>query len=571
MARVNDRYAKRSIKCLDGSWVMRVDGGNVGMNGKWYESPLTTDTRTTAVPSVWATHKDLFTYEGAIWYEKEFYFDGGCLFLSFGAAMTEADVWLDGNYLGNHYGGFCEFDFKVDDVSEGYHRLTVRVDNHFDAYSIPQTYVDWYHHGGIVRSIYAHKLSGVAVISNKFDYTLSDDLTAAACSFEIELYNTNAETTETTLTLKIGDVVRTENVAVDARAYKTVTISDLKLDNIKLWDIGKGNLYTVTTSTDNDVLYDRVGFRQIEVKDKKILLNGREIEVMGVNRHEEHPELGFAFPQSLMDRDLALITEMGCNFVRGSHYPNSHEFIDLLDERGIMFWSEIPIWGCGFSEQTLGEPKVVERGLEMHREMLKYYYNHASIVMWGMHNEILANTQAGYDMSKCYYEFLKANGGNRLVVYASHIPSMDISLEFTDVICLNQYHGWYIGDLNSWQGVLDRFSARQKELGLDDKPIIMSEFGAAAVYGCHDNDDFLWTEEYQARLIEHCLNLFHSYPGVIGSLIWQFADARTSKEAGISRARRFNNKGLINEYRKPKLAYFAAQKCFKKFAEEKGE
>jgi beta-glucuronidase len=99
----------------------------------------------------------------------------------------------------------------------------------------------------------------------------------------------------------------------------------------------------------------------------------------------------------------------------------------------------------------------------------------------------------------------------------------------------------------------------------------MSEFGAAAVYGCHDNDDFLWTEEYQAKLIEHCLNLFHSYPGVVGSLIWQFADARTSKEAGISRARRFNNKGLINEYRKPKLAYFAAQRCFKKFAGEKGE
>ena len=571
MARINDRFIKRSIKCLDGSWVMRVDGGNVGMNGKWYESPLTTDTRTTAVPSVWATHKDLFTYEGAIWYEKEFYFDGGCLFLSFGAVMTEADVWLDSNYLGNHYGGFCEFDFKIDGVSEGYHRVTVRVDNHFDQNSIPQTYVDWYHHGGIIRSVYAHKLTGVAVISNKFDYMLSNDLKEADCDFEIVLYNTNAEATETTLTLKIGDVVYSEKIAIDACAYKTVSVSGIKLDNVNLWDIGKGNLYALSTSTDDDTLCDRVGFRQIEVKDRKILLNGKEIEVMGVNRHEEHPELGFAFPQSLMDRDITLITEMGCNFVRGSHYPNSHEFIDLLDERGILFWCEIPIWGCGFSEEALGLPKVVERGLEMHREMLKYYYNHTSIVMWGMHNEILANTKAGYDMSKLYYEFLKKNGGNRLVVYASHIPSMDISLEFTDVICLNQYLGWYIGELDSWKGMLDRFNARLKTLGLGDKPIIISEFGAAAVYGCHDNDNFLWTEEYQAKLIEHCLNLFHDYEGVEGALIWQFADARTSKEAGISRARRFNNKGLINEYRKPKLAYFAAQKCFKKFAEEKGE
>ena len=156
------------------------------------------------------------------------------------------------------------------------------------------------------------------------------------------------------------------------------------------------------------------------------------------------------------------------------------------------------------------------------------------------------------------------------MVYASYLPETDISLEFTDVICLNLYYGWYIGGLESWQEVLDKFTARQKELGLADKPVIMSEFGAAALYGCHDNDDMLWTEEYQAKLIEHCLELFHSYPTMVGALIWHFADARTSKQAGISRARRFNNKGLLNEYRKPKLSYFAAQRCFKRFAEEKG-
>ena len=96
----------------------------------------------------------------------------------------------------------------------------------------------------------------------------------------------------------------------------------------------------------------------------------------------------------------------------------------------------------------------------------------------------------------------------------------------------------------------------------------MSEFGAAALYGCHDEENFLWTEEYQARLITHCLELFHEHPAIVGSIIWHFADARTSKEAGISRARRFNNKGLLNEYRKPKLSYFATQKCYKRFKEE---
>lgn len=570
MARLFEERTKRHIKYLDGAWKLRTDIENIGIENEWFRANI--DGETVSVPSVWNTDNRLFTYEGAVWYEKTFYFEGGCLFLSFDAVMTEAKVWLDGNYLGEHYGGFCQFDFTVNDVGEGYHRLTLRVDNSFDECAIPQPFVDWYHYGGIVRSVSAHTLCGISVISNKFDYTLSPDLSEAECEFTVTLYNACADKGKTTLSLLLGDdPVYESKVELEGYTTEEIVVSGVKLDGIRLWDIKKSELYTITARTDSDDLIDRVGFRHIEVKDKKIFLNNREIEIMGVNRHEEHPEHGFAFPQDLMARDLALIEDMGCNFVRGSHYPNSKYFVDLLDERGILFWSEIPVWGCGFSEETLGKDKVVERGLNMHREMLKYYYNHPSIVMWGMHNEILSNTQAGYEMSKIYYNYLKTNGGNRLVVYASHIPSSDISLEFTDVICLNQYHGWYIGDLTSWQGVLDKFSARQKERGLDDKPIIMSEFGAAAIYGCHDDDTLLWTEEYQAKLIDNCLNLFHNYPSIVGSVIWQFADIRTSKEAGITRARRFNNKGLLNEYRKPKLAYFAAQKCFKKFAEEKCE
>ena len=117
---------------------------------------------------------------------------------------------------------------------------------------------------------------------------------------------------------------------------------------------------------------------------------------------------------------------MGCNAIRGSHYPNSKEFVDYLDMHGILFWSEIPIWGGGFSEEALADPIAIERGLDMHREMLKHYYNHPCIIMWGMHNEILTNTKPGLDISNCYYNYLKKNGENRLVVYATNIPMDDI-------------------------------------------------------------------------------------------------------------------------------------------------
>ena len=570
MSRLFEDRTIRRVKSLDGAWRMRLDGDNVGLSEGWFANEL--GGNTVSVPSVWNIDKELFAYEGACWYEKTFFFEGGSLFLSFGAVMTEAEVWLDGKHLGSHYGGFCEFNFVEEDVSRGYHRLTVRVDNSFDADAIPQPVVDWYHYGGIIRSVSAEQLCGIAVISNKFDYTLSSDLKSADCSFEVCLYNACSTSTRDTLTLTLGDrTVYTGEVELLPHEYKTVTVSGITEDGVRLWDEGKPELYTITARTSTDDLIDRVGFRKIEVCGTKILLNGREIEIRGVNRHEEHPEFGFAFPQSLMHRDIKLITDMGCNFIRGSHYPNSREFVDLLDEHGILFWSEIPIWGCGFKVEALASERVVERGLEMHREMVKYYYNHPSIVMWGMHNEILSDTEAGLEMTKKYYPFLKENGGNRLVVFASHKPMTDICLEYTDVICVNQYRGWYSGEISDWKAALDEFAERRRELGVYNKPVIMSEFGAAALYGWHDDENTKWTEEYQAKLIAHCLDLFHEYPTIVGSLIWQFSDIRTSKQAGITRARGFNNKGLVNEHRKPKLAYFAAQNCYKRYIAEENK
>ena len=270
-----------------------------------------------------------------------------------------------------------------------------------------------------------------------------------------------------------------------------------------------------------------------------------------------------------MRRDIDIIADMGANTVRGSHYPNHPVFVDMLDERGIMFWSEIPVWGGGFSEECLADPTVLARGEAMHAEMVKYYYNHPSIVIWGMHNEIKSDTEAGKEMSRRYYSLLKSTGGNRLVTFATNHALTDISLEYCDLISINQYNGWYQGPMETWSDFLDKFRARRDALGLSHKPVIMSEFGAASVWGHHSFDDVRWSEEYHARLIRHCLELFHADPMVVGSYIWQFADIRTCLEMGLNRARCYNNKGLVNEHRNPKAAYFTARELYRKFAAEK--
>ena len=171
-------------------------------------------------------------------------------------------------------------------------------------------------------------------------------------------------------------------------------------------------------------------------------------------------------------------------------------------------------------------------------------------------------------MSKTYYEYLKATGGNRAVVYASDKPLADICFEFSDILCLNQYYGWYSGGLDAWEPFLEKFCERMKTLGFEDKPIIMSEFGAGALYGFHDTEMPIWSEEYQAKLIDFCLNLFHKHPAIVGSFIWQFCDIRTAKEMGMSRARGFNNKGILNEHRRPKSAYYAVQRCYRSFSNQ---
>ena len=560
MLRLFDEHIKRPTRSLDGAWKFKVDKENIGVSESWFLGLKEAETVT--VPSVWNEKTGLLEYEGACWYEKRFYTEGGTLRFLFGGVMTDAAVWLDGEKIGSHYGGFCAFDIIKQEVSEGFHTLSLRVDNSFDEKSIPQKVVDWYHCGGITRSVTVERLSGISILSNRLEYTLSEDLKSAVARFAIEVFNADkAEKTDTVFASVAG---HTESVKVTLKSgeSKEIFTNSFEITDFELWSPKLPRLYDIEIKSSADDLYDRCGFRKVEVKDCGIFLNGEKIRLLGVNRHEDYPGFGFAFPKSLMQRDIDISLDMGCNTLRGSHYPNDPYFVDMLDEEGILFWSEIPIWGGGFSESALADADVIRRGEEMHREMVKRYYNHPSIIIWGMHNEILTETKAGYEMSRLYYSLLKEIGGNRIVTYATNKALTDISYEFCDVVSINQYNGWYGEDIESWGKFVENVHQRLDSLGFSDKPIIMSEFGGAAVYGHRNFETFKWSEEYQARLLSHCLNLFLSDEKIAGTYIWQMCDTRTSPDAGLTRARGYNNKGVLNEYRCPKASYFTVKDIY---------
>ena len=571
MRRLFDEHKIRKTVDLNGSWKFKLDPDNVGKEQGWFNG--WSDGETVIVPSCWNNELRLLNYEGAAWYQREFEITeaDGCpdLLFNFDSVMTRAEVWIDNTLMCEHYGAFTAFSF-ITSVEPGVHTLTVRADNIFEKYSFPQRYTDWFNYGGIARDVFFSKLYGISILTNHIVYTLSDDLKSVKVHAELELYNKHDTASASPLSVAVGDYeIFNGEVTVGAKEKVAFSTPEVTLEGIELWDMGSPKLYTVAAKTNSDDLIDRVGFRKIEVKDNNILLNGKSIELLGVNRHEEHPEWGFAFPKKLMKKDLDLILEMNCNTIRGSHYPNSKIFVDMLDEKGILFWSEIPMWGVGFSWESLADPVIVNRGLEMHKEMVRDYYNHPCIIIWGMHNEIDTTKETALVITKAFYEYLKKNGGNRLVTHASNHQLHDLCMDYDDIICLNVYYGWYKGTLDVWDKLVVDLKNRLIENNWFGKPVIMSEFGAAALAGFHSHFDTVrWSEEYQRDLLEYTIELFHKTDYMRGTYVWQFCNIRTSPEMDINRVRYFNNKGIIDEYRNPKAAFFKVKELYGKYSKE---
>lgn len=574
MKRLFNDHNIRNVIDLNGAWLFKADPDKSGVDLGWGGGLPCGETVT--VPSCWNTHLGMYNYEGVCWYQKKFVTDGGTLFIEFGSVMTQAMVWFDGIYLGDHYGAFTQFDFIVNNVTKGEHTLVVRADSTITEKSFPQRYTDWYNYGGIARDVAAHELKGISILVNHVKYDLSSDLKNASVYCDLELYNTNNdEATENISVFLDSTVIYSGKITLGSHEKVKITTPVYEFSNVELWQTESPRLYTVTAKTDSDDLIDRVGFRKIEVSNNNILLNGKSIELRGVNRHEEHPEWGFAFPTGLMKKDIDLIKYMGCNTIRGSHYPQTQFFIDLLDESGILFWSEIPMWGCGFGEKALNDPDIVAHGFQFHQEMVKYYYNHPSIVIWGMHNEVDSKLECVREFSIVWADFLRKNGGNRLITHASNHPNDDICYDLDDIICINIYHGWYnyyggSGSFSDWDKQVDTLRERLKSLNLYGTPVIMSEFGAAALAGYHQHFDsgIKWSEEYQRDIIEYCLELFHKTEYMRGFYVWQFANIRTSPSMDINRARYYNNKGIVDEYRNPKASFFKIKELYNKYASE---
>jgi beta-glucuronidase len=468
-------------------------------------------------------------------------------------------VTAGGQNLRDHSGGFTRFSADIPPHPSGELDIVVLVDNRFDYERSPLhlEYFDWYHYGGITRPVELHRL-GALWIDNL--QVVTKDVETRQVSVTIT-YGALEPSSQTDLIITCDDqIVLAEKVNLGESGEIQRT---LELSEAELWSPEAPNLHHLHARLGEDDKRERIGIRQISVRGQQICINGEPVRLLGFCRHETHPQFGCALPTALLVEDVQQLLDLGCNFVRGSHYPQDVRFLDLCDEAGICVWNESIGWQHG--PEHLTDTTFLNAQLAHIDEMVDMSFNRPSVIMWGILNESHSHDPRCRPAYERLLGRLRKLDETRPVTYASNHIFDDVCLDLADIVSINGYPGWYEGELSDIADLVDTRLAHVDSSGQQDKPVIISEIGAGAVPGWRDGHQTRWSEPYQAKLLDVVIrHLFVDRERVVGLSIWQFCDGRSS-EAGfkiLGRPRGFNNKGVVDEYRRPKQAYEVVRQHF---------
>lgn len=514
------------------------------------------------VPGCWESNPKLSSYKGKAIYSKKVTFGGNARLVFKGVSHT-AYIYLDKKQIGYHYNAYTEFSVLLQDIPYGEHLLEVKVDNTFHEESALHVSNDYYSYGGITRPVVMEELDEIFIKYVHFiPYREAGKWYAAISAL---VTNLTKEPREATLKIKLGEesLIFDENILIpgtDTFIEKTFEIPyaiPYTLEEPKLYIMNAMLIYKDKIIDD---LIDRVGFRDIKVKGKEILFNGRKVTIKGVNRHEDYAEFGCAVPIEAMYRDIEIIKSLGANCIRTCHYPNDERFLDLCDENGILVWEEAH--ARGLNEAQMRHKNFEQQSADCIREMIENHINHPSIYVWGILNECVSNTEFGRSCYAKQFQLIKNLDTSRPVTFASleaHIGS-DLCLDLVDIVSFNIYPGWYHN--TPVTDSLESLKAFVNHTEGAGKPLLISEIGAAAIYGQWSNNLEKWTEEYQQSVLSEQLNSILSDEELSGVIIWQYADCRVDNGWFHGRPKCQNNKGIVDNYRREKLAYKTVKEIF---------
>ena len=582
----------RERKSLNGLWSFALDPQTAGRRDGWFAGPLA-GARKMAVP---ASFNDITTdpavrdYCGDVWYQTNVRiprgWDGQRITLYLESATHRATVWVDETEVVSHEGGYTPFEADItDQVQAGEQaRITVVVNNTLSFQSIPPGVIedtpagprqrywhDFFNYAGIHRTVWL----AATPIDHITDITVVTGLDGTTGT--IDYTTTAAGGLGTRVILRDADGRPVAEGAGPA--------GRLDVENVHRWAPGNGYLYDLEVQLVDhggsivDSYHQSVGVRTVKVSGNRFLINDEPFYFTGFGKHEDIAVLGKGHSDAYMLHDFDLLEWIGANSFRTSHYPYSEDVLDYADRRGIVLIDETAAVGLNmglgggiFGSQgytTFSPDTINDRTREVHaqaiRELVARDKNHPSVVLWSIANEPESDTEGAENYFRPLFDLTRRLDPSRPVgfvnVMLAPYGKCRVS-QFADVLMLNRYYGWYVntGDLPNaelaWEQELRGWAS-------ENKPIIITEYGADTYPGLHSVASQPWSEEYQIEYLDMNHRVFDRIDAVVGEQVWNFADFATT--SGIMRVGG-NKKGVFTRDRQPKAAAFALRRRWREDA-----
>ncbi|WP_131537000.1 glycoside hydrolase family 2 protein [Pedobacter nototheniae] len=561
----------RNIQSLNGKWNAIIDQYDQGRKNKiflnkkpegktdFYEYSFDNGLRLN-VPSDWNSQlPELKYYEGTVWSARHFDVkkdNKKRLFLYFGAVSYRCTVYLNGEEIAQHEGGFTPFQVEVTDmVKESDNFLAVEVNNTRTVDAIPAKSFDWWNYGGITRDV---MLVSTPQIFIKDYFIQLDKHKSNQINILVTLSNQIANTQ---ILVEIPELNLKQKLITDENGVAKTSVKNI--EKLQRWSPAEPKLYKVFVSTQNDHVEEMIGFRNLVVRGTDIFLNDKPIFLKSISFHEEIPQrMGRAF--SLTDA-VMLLSEakaLGCNMIRLAHYPQNEYTVRMAEQMGFLLWEEIPIWqGIDFENKNTR----LKAGA-MIKEMVMRDKNRCALGFWGVANETQPSEPRN-EFLRYLIKCCKEIDSTRLMTAAFDLVKFDRDkqvfvmddpfIKELDVVAINKYMGWY----HQWLVAPDK---AVWDVG-KNQPLIISEFGGEALYGKTGEADVAssWSEDYQAKLYQDNIEMFKHIPNLRGVSPWVLFDFRSPFRFHPINQDGWNRKGLVSDQGFRKKAWYIMNSYFK--------
>ncbi|WP_457557479.1 glycoside hydrolase family 2 protein [Candidatus Harpocratesius sp.] len=579
-------------------------GEDPGITEKWYETGIPYDSRRLKVyvPSTWSYYQNRrnFYHFGTGWYETSFFLplrwgsgNGKKITLVFNGSNYKTTVWLNGQKVGFHEGGYTKFWFEINNfVKFGKENLLViQVDNRYAPNRIPWgKNPPWMNYGGIYRQVYLKQTSKICIddikITNKIEFDRPVGQGYQKCQvnlnirFSIKDYREYSKPFKGSVLVTVNDnfnqITHEVPIRMNEKEIQFINTT-IPLETPTLWSPENPYLYDITfqlIEEKNRMEIDREnirwGIRDFYVNEHNFYLNNSKIVLCGINRFDDHPDVGSSLNPRLIYNDLNILKDANINCIRTTYFPPHESLLELADEMGFLVLEQIPVWGFSRDDYTKDYLTNAQKQLW---EMIHRDKNHCSIITWLVSSDCETHTEEGRKFMQELLSLSRELDPFRTHSLVSKNPLEDKTFDLVDFICTRTDSGWY-SHYNTSPSESAKFidqvweSIKQQHQERKLKPLVLLEFGAEAIVGNKSFANAHWSENFQYDLLRAYISEIISKKYIAGACIGHFQDFRLSPYSGFrDKPQELNNKGIVDVHRQPKISFYIVQRLYQKWAD----